>query len=126
MPKGHKTQKTLSKEAGRELLREMVMAQMQPMVDAQVANAMGLQFLVIREKKSGKFVKRVTEAQGKITLRPEHEVVEIWGKDPSVQAFTDLMNRTLDKPKEQPLEIELGVRDLGERIRAARQRAGKR
>jgi hypothetical protein len=29
------------------------------------------------------------------------EVIEVWEKDPSVQAFTDLMNRTIDKPIEQ-------------------------
>ena len=29
------------------------------------------------------------------------EIIEVWEKDPSVQAFTDLMNRTLDKPAEQ-------------------------
>jgi hypothetical protein len=28
-------------------------------------------------------------------------------KDPSVQSFTDLMNRALDKPKEQEQEIDL-------------------
>ena len=28
-------------------------------------------------------------------------------KDPSVQAFTDLMNRAIDKPKEQELEVKL-------------------
>jgi hypothetical protein len=29
------------------------------------------------------------------------EIIEVWEKDPSVQAFTDLMNRTIDKPVEQ-------------------------
>ena len=35
------------------------------------------------------------------------EIVEVWEKDPSIHAFTDLMNRALDKPKEQVLELNV-------------------
>ena len=35
------------------------------------------------------------------------EIVEVWEKDPSIHAFTDLMNRALDKPKEQVLELSI-------------------
>ena len=35
------------------------------------------------------------------------ERLEVWEKDPSVQAFTDLLNRALDKPKEQEQEAAL-------------------
>jgi hypothetical protein len=35
------------------------------------------------------------------------DIIEVWEKDPSVSAFTDLMNRALDKPKEQEQEIDL-------------------
>jgi len=34
------------------------------------------------------------------------EIIEVWEKDPSVQAFTDLLNRALDKPAEQKQEFE--------------------
>jgi len=29
------------------------------------------------------------------------EVIEVWEERPNVQAFTDLLNRTIDKPIEQ-------------------------
>lgn len=97
---------TLSKEAARECLRQAVLKHMDMMIAAQVAHATGLKYLVTRDKKTGKFV-RVTEAMARIKLGDAEEVVEIWEKDPSVPAFTDLMNRALDKPAEQKQQIEL-------------------
>ncbi len=45
-------------------------------------------------------------------------------KDPSVQAFTDLMNRALDKPKEQPQELQISgsLELVSARLLAARKR----
>ena len=105
--------KTISKQEARELLRRAILPHMQEMVASQVANAKGLKYLVIRDKRSGKFV-RVTEAMARQREgRPEaeHESVEIWEKDPSTAAWTDLMNRALDRPPEaepdQPWKGEL-------------------
>lgn len=124
--KGAKYAKTLDKEATREILRAMVREQLRPMVEAQVANALGLKFLMVREKATGKF-KRVGEAGAK-ALNPEEEIIEVWEKDPSVQAFQDLLDRTLDKPK-QSMELsgDLTISGKADRILAARNRAsGKR
>jgi hypothetical protein len=33
-----------------------------------------------------------------------HEVGEIWTRDPDTNAFTDLMNRALDKPTEPAID----------------------
>lgn len=100
--KGYKEKQTLDKEAAREFLRERVKARLGPMVDAQIDTACGIKYLVAREKKSGKF-KRMTEADAilKLGQESETEVIEIWEKDPSTPAFTDLLNRTLDRPVEQ-------------------------
>jgi hypothetical protein len=95
-PKG---QQTLDKEAARAIVRETVYAALAPMLEAQIANAQGLKYLVTRDKKSGKFI-RVTEAMAKAKQGEDEEIIEVWEKDPSVQAFTDLMNRALDKPAE--------------------------
>jgi hypothetical protein len=102
MPKGYKTQKTLTKEAGREALRQLVLRDMADLAAAQLANAKGLKYLVTRDKKTGKFV-RVGEA---MAGNHAEETIEVWEKDPSVQAFTDLMNRALDKPAEQEQQLE--------------------
>lgn len=88
----------LEKEAARAMLRAMVTANMGPLVEAQIQNAKGIKFLMVRELMSGKFVKVGKDAAEK--LDPTQEIIEVWEKDPSVQAFTDLMNRALDKPVE--------------------------
>lgn len=94
--------KVLEKEAMRERLRAMVSAEFSPLIAAQLENAKGIKFLVARQKSTGKFT-RLTEAQARLKEGQESdtEIIEVWEKDPSVQAFTDLMNRAIDKPVEQ-------------------------
>lgn len=124
-PKG---QETLDKEAARQIVRAKVYEHLSPLLDAQIANATGIKYLVVRDKASGKFL-RVGEGQAK--LAKTEELIEVWEKDPSVQAFTDLLNRALDKPKEQEQEIKLSGDDaligalLAGRKRAAEARKGQ-
>lgn len=110
-PKGSKTAATIAreqtaavllteKEAARVVLQARVFAAMAPLVDAQIANAQGIKYLVVRQKSTGKFLRRVG-ATDQATHDPDTEIIEIWEKDPSVQSFTDLMNRAIDKPVEQ-------------------------
>lgn len=121
-PKGSKSKHTLDKEAQRELVRQTVYAELSPLLHAQIANAKGIHYLVVREKTTGKFLRVSAGAAEK--LNPDEEVIEIWEKDPSVQAFSDLMNRALDKPKEQEQEIKLsGEVELVQRLIAGRKRA---
>lgn len=85
------------------------------MLHAQMANAQGLKYLVSRDPKTGKF-----ERIGPAGVRPE-ATIEVWEKDPSVQAFADLLNRALDKPAEH-VEMTLSKaqestdEDLAERL----------
>jgi hypothetical protein len=55
-PKGSKDARTLEKEEARRLLRVRVTSEMTSLVDAQITHAKGIKYLVVREKKSGKFV----------------------------------------------------------------------
>lgn len=115
---------TLAKDAARELTRQLVTDAIPELVSAQLAHAQGIKYLVVRAKQGGKFL-RVTEAMAKAreALTDDEEIIEVWEKDPSVQAFTDLMNRAIDKPKEQEQEIKLtGEVQLVERLMSARKR----
>jgi hypothetical protein len=104
--KGFKAQHTLSKDAARELVRQTVTEHLQPLLDAQIASALGIKFLAVRQKSTGRFLRRVGAADRQ-THSPGTEIIEVFEKDPSVQAFTSLLDRALDKPKEQPQEIIL-------------------
>lgn len=102
---------------------------MSEMTAAQIAHAKGLSYLVGRDR-LGKF-KKLTSDEAQKALEEggtsEYTVVEVWEKDPSVQAFTDLMNRALDKPKEQEQVINVkGSVEIVERLQAARKRLERR
>ena len=115
---------TISKEQAREALRVEVQRHMARMVRSQVAHAIGIGHLYTRDK-SGKFNKIESEAEVDRLLAEGEENRDYWifTKDPSVQAFTDLMNRALDKPKEQAQEVTLtGTVELVSRLEAARKR----
>lgn len=114
-PKGYKEPKTLEKEAARELVRTLVTAQLGPLVQAQIDNALGIKYLVTRNKITKQFI-RVGEAVARVAQGSKEEEIEVWEKDPSVHAFTDLMNRALDKPKEQAFDVNLGVSEDLNRI----------
>lgn len=102
MPQGHQTVKTIEKEAARAALRQIVLEHMQDLVGAQLANAKGISHFFLRDK-AGQFVKiedpkLIAQA---LNSGSEGSYYYIFTKDPSIQAFTDLMNRAIDKPAEQ-------------------------
>lgn len=98
--KGTVYQPTRDKAAMREATRRVVEKHMDEMLAAQIKHAKGISYLVARAKTGGKFEK-VTEEQLEEMLAGQDDgsvVLEVWQKDPSVQAFTDLMDRAMDKP----------------------------
>lgn len=106
-PKGHKSQQTLDKIMARELLRQQVTDNLVPLVQAQLHNAMGVGHLMLRDPESGKFERVISSGDAAVDeARIDAAVAQgksqcwIYLKDPSIQAFTDLMNRALDKPTE--------------------------
>lgn len=117
---------TISKQQARDALREAVIREMSEMIEAQVKHAKGLSYLVARHKTSGKFEK-LTADEAELLLSGEEServVIEVWEKDPSVQAFTDLMNRALDKPAEQ--EQTLNITGSIDVVTVLRERHAKR
>lgn len=96
--KGFRFASTLTKEAAREAFRVEVQKHLPELIAAQIDNAKGLKYLVTRDAKTGKFI-NVTEAMAR--AKPGEETIEVWEKDPNVNAFAQLMDRTLDRPAEQ-------------------------
>lgn len=105
--KGAKWPSTITKEQARERVRQRVNAALDPMLDSQIASAVGIAHLMLRDPKTGKFERVTDEAGIDAALASEGQAVWIYTKDPSVQAWTDLANRALDKPKEQEQEVSL-------------------
>lgn len=98
--KGFRFPATLKKEQLKARLRELVAASFDPLVQAQIANANGLQYLVYRNKKTGKF-ERVKALEA---IDQDENTIEVWEKDPSAQAFSYLMDQAIDRPV-QPQKV---------------------
>lgn len=123
--KGFKFPATIEKEEARKALRAMVIANMHAMTDAQIANAQGIRHFMLR-RDDGTFERSDDpEAIVKALNSGDETSFYIFTKDPSVQAYTDLMNRALDKPTEH---VDLNVTSDDERVKRlthARQRLAK-
>jgi hypothetical protein len=95
------------------MLREQIKEHLEPILHAQLSNAQGIKYLVVRERKGGKFV-RVHEAMARGAkngkLGKDEEIIEVWEKDPSVHAFSELLNRAYGKAKEPDRRLEVRVR----------------
>jgi len=90
----------MDKIAAREFVRQQVTDALEPLVRAQIANAQGFSVLVSRDAKTGKFTP--VEAESGV-----QDATEIWLVKPNVQAFSDLLNRALDKPAEQEQAVKV-------------------
>ena len=99
-PKGRKDPHTLEKEAAREHVRKRITTELDTLIDAALKRAKGLSYLVTRDAKTGKFV-RVTRA----TLASADAATEVWEKEPDIAAIRDLLDRAIDKPKEQQIDV---------------------
>ncbi len=104
--KGGKNARTIERELHEDMLRDKLRKSLEPIVEAQLANAQGIKYLVVRERKGGKFI-RVTESMAQAKLGRGEEIVEVWEKDPSVQAFSELLNRAYGKAKEPKQEVDV-------------------
>lgn len=112
-PKGsvaaHTAEERANKEAMRLELRERVKKAFGPMIDAQIATAQGISHFMLRDPKTGKFERITDPDQIQAALNAdgaeEGSSYYIWTKDPSTAAFTDLMNRAIDKPVE-PVDLQ--------------------
>lgn len=91
----------------REYLRQMVIANLRPMVEAQMEHSKGIKHMILRGK-DGQFIRATDTKQIDAALAIGESAYYLFTKDPSVQAFTDLMNRALDKPSEH---VELTGKD---------------
>lgn len=124
---GSKNKTTLDKEAARDVVRALVTAELGPLVQAQIANAKGLAHVFLRDPKTGQWSRVTDERAIEAALNAGQEHYWIFTKDPSIQAFTDLMNRVLDKPKEQALDMNVNTdAELLARLDEGRKRNAER
>lgn len=117
-PKGYKHARTLEKEAAREHYHNRIVAELDPLIDAQLDLAKGYQTMWARafekDPKSGQ--RRRTGKWERVTVAAEiaqllndgdagEDYYRIYTKDPDARMNDILMNRRFDPPKSR-VEIE--------------------
>lgn len=123
-PKGYKFPATLAKEAAREAVRQRITARIDEIVDAQVDSAIGVKHFFLRDE-AGQW-QRLTSATKIEAALNSGKGYWIHTKDANSQAARDMLDRAIDKAKEQLLEV--AVTDMGPQIEAllaGRSRAAK-
>ncbi len=96
--KGRVWKSTLTKIAAQEATRALITEHLRPILESQIQHAQGIKYLVGRAKAGGKW-ERVTTDKLEAMLAGQDDgsiVLEVWDKDPSVQAFSELLDRALD------------------------------
>jgi len=81
-------------------VRQYVTEHLEPLLAAQVDNAVGIKHLMIRDPKTGKFERITGDAKQIDKALKTKNAIWIYTKDPNVEAFKDLLNRCIDKPSE--------------------------
>ena len=99
-PKGTKWPSTLRKEEAREKVRQFVNERLGEFLEVMADNILGIRHLMMRDPKTGKFERVTGDAKQIDEALKTKTAFWIYTKDPNVQAFTDLLNRCLDKPAE--------------------------
>ncbi len=124
--KGRRWASTMEKALVREETRKYIQQHIPAMLRSQIAHAIGIGHLFTRDK-NGKFTRIEDEAEVERLLTEGEEDTDYWifAKDPSVQAFSVLLDRTLDQaPKPVDLKVT-GELTVADRLQAARKRARK-
>jgi len=127
-PKGYIFPQTLEKREGKEILRQKVLAQLEPIVDALIGKAKGINHFMLRDPENGQWIMVDDPDQIVAALNaPNAEAGSTYWihvKDPDVAAAKDILDRAIGKPVEEQ-NVNLTVNTpLADRIKSVRKRLG--
>ena len=75
------------KEQAREIAREIITRELEPLIEAQIANALGISYFLLRNKTTGKFEPISDPDKIEAAINAGEEYYRIYTKDPNVHAF---------------------------------------
>lgn len=102
-PKGSESPHTLAKRANRERIRALVERDIDPLIQAQKANALGVSYMILRHK-DGSFARATDVKQIDAACAAGAEAFQIFTQQPNQQSAAMLLGYAADKPVE-PVEI---------------------
>lgn len=127
-PKGYKAPITIEKEEQRRIAAQLIAKRLEPIIEAQCDNAIGIKHFLKRDPKTGKFERLTDPAQIAAAMNEEgaEEGSSYWiySKDPNPQSGKEMLDRLLDRSKEQEQELKItGEADLIAALYTGRTRA---
>ena len=99
-PAGTKNTGTLAKLEDREFTRAWISKRKTAILEALLASACGLNYLVLRDPATGQFTRVTGDAEQVDRALSSGHAVEIYTQNPNIHAAVDLLNRCIDKPSE--------------------------
>ena len=105
-PKGFKSARTLGKEEARVALSAQIIASLGPITASQIAHAQGVSYMVLRNP-DGTFTRATDEKQIDAACAVGASAFKIFTQAPNPQAYSTLMAYAVDRPKEQPQDIQV-------------------
>lgn len=112
-PKGYIFPKTLEKQEGKERLRQMVLASLDPIVRGLIGKATGINHMMLRDETTGQWIRLTEPEQIEAALNSpgaeQGKTFWIHTKDPDVAAATDILNRAIGKPVEE-VQVDADVK----------------
>lgn len=103
--KGTKQVRTLAKEAAREEYQRVMTGRFAGLLSAQYQTACGISQMILRDAK-GQF-KVLDDPKELEKAIEDGSAIEIFTRLPNAQAQTDILNRIMDKPKEQAVDVHV-------------------
>lgn len=102
-PKGSESPETAQKRENRQVIRAMVEAKLAPIVEAQIANAQGVSYMMLRHP-DGSFTRVTDEKQIDAACAAGSTAVQLFTQQPHQATAAMLLAYAADKPVE-PLEL---------------------
>lgn len=102
---GTKHEATLAKEVARARYQERMTRRFDALLDVQFETATGISQFVYRDE-AGRF-KVIDDPDELAACLSQGKALRIFTRLPNAQAQTDILNRTMDKPKEQEQVISI-------------------
>lgn len=103
---GYKAPATMEKEAAREAVRRRITERLVPLVDAQIDSAIGIKHFMLRDE-FGQWKRITSPTKIEEALNSGKNNYFIYTKDPNSQAAREMLDRAIDRPKEQPMDVNV-------------------
>ena len=94
---GSKNKATVEREHGLDVIKELVLKELGPMTEAQIAQAKGVKYMILRQP-NGSYARATDVKQIDVACAIGAEAFEVFTAAPDTQAFRTLTEQSFGRP----------------------------